>query len=310
MALDKDIDRNVQAGTHGSPSIDKKKNSDKHTNPEDVISKKVGDVVGGVSYAYDYAKVKDVDYFIEFTAYKYERGRQTKSSGRVKHAILRLPLMSGVNMNYNMNYSDADIQMFADAILSGAAATAEGVQGKTDAMLASANEAFGQAKGAIAQQAVNYVTAGGEYRAAAANTIGATKNPRTEATFVGIGMRSHAFAFILIPRNTYERDIIRNIIKAIKINQHPSTFKTEAVDLSNAFLNFPVEWTISFYSKDGEVLDIPPIPDCFLQSFGVGYNANGAPIFFDDGTATSYRLDLGFVEANQLTQEDIIDGGY
>lgn len=310
MALDQDINRNIVAGTHSAPALDKKKNSDKHTNPEDVLSKKLGDVVGGVSYAYDYAKVKDVDYFIEFTAYKYERDRQAKDSGRVKHAIIRLPLMSGVNMNYNMNYSDADIQLFADFVLSGGQSAIEGLQGKTDAMIKSAGEAFGQAKGAVAMQAADFVTAGSEYRAFAANTLGATKNPRTEATFVGIGMRSHAFAFVLIPRNPFERDIIRNIIKAIKINQHPSTFKTEAVDLSNAFLNFPVEWTIAFYSKNGEALDIPPIPDCFLQSFGVGYNANGAPIFFDDGTATSYRIDLGFVEANQLTQEDIIDGGY
>lgn len=310
MALDKNIDRNLKAGTHSSPAGDKKKNSDQHTNPDDVISKKIGDVVGGVSYAYDYAKVKDVDYFIEFTAYKYERGLSKKDSGRVKHAIIRLPLMSGINMSYNMNYSDADMQLFADALLSAGEASIEAIQGKAASSIAAAEAAFGQAKGAVAQQALNALTAGGEYRAIAANELGATKNPRAEATFVGIGMRSHSFAFILIPRNTDERDIIQNIIRAIKINQHPSTFKTEAVDLADAFLNYPVEWTIAFYSKDGSPLEVPPIPDCFLQSFGVGYNANGAPIFFDDGTPTSYRLDLGFVESNQLTQQDIIDGGY
>lgn len=308
---DININRNVTSGTHTLPISDKLSNTDINTDPTSVMEKKTGDVAGGVSYAYDYSKMKDVDYFIEFTAYKYERSRQDGNvKGRNKHAIFRLPLMSGITMNYNMNYSDADIDIFADAALSAANATVDYAIGNTDEMRSNASKAFGQTKGAFAQQVVNYATAGGEYRAIAANSLGATKNPRTEATFVGIGMRSHAFAFMLVPRNENEKNMINDIIKAIKINQHPTVFKTEAVDLSNAFLNFPVEWTISFYSKNGEVLNVPSIPDCFLQSFSVGYNANGAPIFFDDGSATSYRLDLGFVEANQLTQEDIIAGGY
>jgi hypothetical protein len=310
MALDQDTQRNVNAGLHNAPIAEKVKNDESRNNPEDVIARRTGDVVGGVSYAFDYSKIKDVDYFIEFTAYQYERGRQDGKGARPKQAIFRLPLMSGVNMSYNMNYSDADIQLFADAVLKSADAAINGVQGKTEQMIEDAASAFSGAKGAVAQQALNYATAGGEYRAIAANTLGVTKNPRTEATFVGIGMRSHAFAFLLVPRNRDERDMIRDIIKAIKLLQHPRTFKTEAIDLSDAFLEFPVEWTIAFYSKDGEPLDIPPIPDSFLQSFSVGYNANGAPIFFDDGTATSYRLDLGFVEANQLTQDDIRSGGY
>lgn len=311
LVANKDTDRNVASGTHTLPIADKLSNSDHSTDPSSVMERKTGDVVGGVSYDFDYSKMKDVDYFIEFTAYKYERGRQGgNTKGRNKHAIFRLPLMSGITMNYNMNYSDADIQLFAEAALSAAEATVDTMQGKTDAMLANASKAFGEATGAVAQQAVNYATAGGEYRAIAANTLGATKNPRTEATFVGIGMRSHAFAFMLVPRNEDEKNMINDIIRAIKVNQHPTVFKTEAVDLSNAFLNFPVEWTISFYSKNGSPLNVPSIPDCFLQSFSVGYNANGAPIFFNDGSATSYRLDLGFVEANQLTQDDIVAGGY
>jgi len=300
--------KTVKAGTTSAPASVKSLNDDSKNNPETVMKAKLGEVAGGVSYDYDYSKMKDVDYFIEFTAYKYLRGRQGNAP-RTKHAIFRLPLMSGINTNYSMNYSNADISLFIDALFS----TAKAGMNLYNGANASANleAAFAQTTGALTQQGISAITNGGVYGAAAANEVGIANNPRTEATFVGIGMRSHAFAFSLIPRNQEENDMINRIIRAVKLLQHPDVFVSDiAAGLSNAFLNFPVEWTISFYSSQTGILNIPTIPDCFLQSFGVSYNGNGSPIFFSDGSATSYRIDMGFVEGNQLTKTDIETGNY
>lgn len=302
MATD-NTSRNQANGTQSAPVKDKKKNNDDKSDPSKVMEKAKTQTSGGPQTTYDYSKISDVDYYIEFNVYKYERGRQSgTASGRSKVAVFRLPLMSNITMGYSMKYSDADIGLFGDAIISA-------MKGVGGGGAAEYTKALGQVTGALATQTADFVTQGSEYRAIASNQTGVAQNPRTEATYLGVNMRSHSFAFLLTPKNATEQEMIKKIIKAFKVHQHPNTFKSETIDLADAFLSFPDEWTITFHSRTGP-LEIPPIPDSFLQSVTVSYNGNGAPIFYDDGSATSYRIDIAFVEANQLNRNDIETGGF
>lgn len=131
-------------------------------------------------------------------------------------------------------------------------------------------------------------------------------NGRQESSFVSIGMRQHSFDWILIPRNQTETKIVLGIIQAMKLAMHPTL-----TGPGNSFLKYPTEFTIGFYSRiNGAKLNVPGIPDCSLSGFNITYNQNGAPRFHEDNTALSYRLSMAFIEGNQLTREDIINGGY
>lgn len=254
---------------------------------------------------FDYTKVRDVDYYIEFTSFKYQRGISGSSIGRGKEVVIRLPLLSSVSMNYNMEYTSKDMSLFYDSL---AGMTTDGLTGDFSNAIGQAIESSKQIVGAVEQTAYNMAAGQGEYTAQLNNVLGVAKNPRMEASFVGIGMRNHAMGFLLVPRNAQENEIIQNIIFAFKHRMHPRISDGAAAD---AFLKFPDEFTISFKSaKDGSLLNIPAIPDCFLSNFSVVYNQNGIARFFDDNNPTSYRLDLGFVEGNQLTRRDIEVGGY
>lgn len=257
---------------------------------------------------FDYSKVRDVEYYVEFTSFAYERGLNGQQTGRKKELVVRLPLLSSITHTYSMNYTTADMALFYDALISGAQAGGAAYKGDVAGAMQKLGMAAKQAGGALEQTGFNALSVGGEYTGILSNQLGISKNPRQEATFVGIGMRNHSMGFNLVPRNKEENIIINGIIQAFKTRMHPEIAKSQGIDV-DAFLGFPDEFVINFWSKDGKKL-APGIPDCFLAMFSVIYNANGQARFFDDGMATSYRIDLGFVESNQLTRRDIEVGGY
>lgn len=248
---------------------------------------------------FDYSLYSDVDPYIEITGYEYERFKQGDGI-RTPIMKVRLPLVGPVQSSYQMNYTQSDMSLTYDAIISGLQAAGLGDQQNTF------SNAANQAGGSFAQTAFNALANGGEFRNILANQLGIASNGRQESSFISIGMRNHSFDWILIPRNESETSTILQIIKLMKVNMHPLT-----TGPGNSFLKFPTEFTISFWSRSsGKPLNVPVIPDCSLSGFNVTYNQNGAPRFHDDNTALSYRLSMSFVEGNQLTREDIIAGNY
>lgn len=268
----------------------------------------------------------DVNYFIEFRIYKYDRflqGERRDQASRLK--TIRLPLQGPIVHSFQTNYSQFSSSLVADAILSGAALAGD----KTGATEAAGDfikksgvalPDFQFNSGAsrfstknLGQLATNELAIKAAINTASTfiprgqinNTLGASQNPRIETSFDGVGIRSHAFDFILVPRNEEETTIIKEIITAMKFHQLP-----DYADPDGIFLKYPEEFTIAFVDRDGNELGIPPIPDCFMQSFSAAYNGNGLPRFFQDNNATSYRLSMAFVEQNQLTRKDLVEGGY
>lgn len=262
----------------------------------------------------DYTKQKDVDHFIEFTSFEYKRGLSGVPNGRKKQMVVRLPLLGSITSSYNMNFTDHDMALFYDAITKGVVSIGDASVGNISGI----KDAFGEAAAAISQTVLAAAGGGGEYTAELGNTLGIAKNPRQEATFVGIGMRNHVFAFHLIPRNAYENQMIQDIAYTMKVRMHPALSKISSV-ITQAFLQFPDEFVINFKSKkyeNGNVvsgfsdLNVPQIPDCMLVAMDLIYNPSGQSRFFDDNNPSSYMLTMSFVEANQLTRENIIQGGY
>ena len=259
----------------------------KNTDPDDPQARPPTQVIGD----FNYNVISGVDYYIEIVGYDYERFIQGKENTKPRIIGIRLPLIGAIQSSYRMNYDQSGVQRAYQAAIDA-----------TNGELGAAGDALSD----TAKQVVkNFLQNGGEFRTALSNQQGSTINENMESSFVSIGIRDHSFSWNLIPRNDTESALILDIIKYSKMLMHPTKAGGQ-----NALLNYPAEFTIGFYRKDGTPLNIPSIPDCFLTSLSVVYNGNGMARFHKNGEAVSYNITMGFMEGQQLTREDIALGNY
>jgi hypothetical protein len=135
-----------------------------------------------------------------------------------------------------------------------------------------------------------------------------TANPRREMLFKDVTIRSHSFTFQFAPRNQEEADTVLNIIRMLRYHAYPGLLGG-----GGHFFTFPAEFQATFYTiaPDGSVLvndNLPKLPRLALQSVSVDYSDAGDFKTFTDGKPAFIRIDLGFQEMEQLTNEHIIHG--
>lgn len=148
-------------------------------------------------------------------------------------------------------------------------------------------------------------------------TTRTVSNPRREALFKDVGIRSHSFTFEFAPRNSQEAETVLNIIRMLRYHAYPGLLGG-----GGHFYTFPAEFDMTFYtvakaisasSADsfGAVTvndNLPRMPRLALVSVSVDYSNAGDYKTFHDGKPAFIRLDLGFQEMEQLTNEHIIHG--
>lgn len=146
----------------------------------------------------------------------------------------------------------------------------------------------------------------GAVRAAAERTV---QNPRREMMFRDVGIRSHSFSFDFAPRNEKEAETVLNIIRMLRYHAYPGLQGG-----GGHFFTFPAEFELTFYTIDdsnGMVVvndNLPKLPRLALQSVSVDYSAAGDFKTFTDAKPAFIRLELGFQEMEQLTNEHIVHG--
>ena len=142
-------------------------------------------------------------------------------------------------------------------------------------------------------------------QAVSANLLGRSGiviNPNLELLFQGPKLRSFRYNFKFTPRDDGEAKIIRTIIKVFK--------KTMAVRQSpgSLFLGVPSVYDIKYIYKSGD--DHPflnKIKPCALTGFNVNYTPDGSYMTYQDGSMTSYAVDMQFDELEPIYNEDIDD---
>jgi hypothetical protein len=142
-------------------------------------------------------------------------------------------------------------------------------------------------------------------QAVTANLLGRSGiviNPNLELLFQGPKLRSFRYNFKFTPRDDGEAKIIRTIIKVFK--------KTMAVRQSpgSLFLGVPSVYDIKYIYKSGN--DHPflnKIKPCALTGFNVNYTPDGSYMTYQDGSMTSYAVDMQFDEIEPIYNEDIDD---
>lgn len=224
-----------------------------------------------------------------------------------------------IQVNYSINYGEAtnyleylsgnDVSGAAGALANPVGAAATG--GTALAAIIGAAKAGAGVRGRILAGLAGAAT--GAYAAINnSNGIGQTVsihqkqmlNPHKAALFEGVNFRRHNFQFELIARNAAESDTINEILRVFKIHAHPEA--GNANDQSS-FFKWPSAWQIGLYSPARKYLYA--ISTSHLTNININYTAGGTRSFYSDtGAPVAIRLNLEFMETEQLTRERIRQG--
>jgi len=134
-------------------------------------------------------------------------------------------------------------------------------------------------------------------------------NPRREAMFRDVGLRTHSFTFEFAPKNQEEAQSVLNIIRMFRYHAYPALRGG-----GGHFFKFPAEFDAQFYTIDdasGSAMvndNLPKLPRLALTNISVDYSAAGDYKTFYDAKPAFIRMELQFQEMEQLTNEHIIHG--
>jgi len=140
-------------------------------------------------------------------------------------------------------------------------------------------------------------------QAVRANLLGRTGivvNPNLELLFQGPKLRSFRYTFTFTPRDPKEASVIREIIKTFK-----KTMAVKRTEGSN-FILPPDLYEIRYIFNGGT--DHPflnKIKPCALTGFNVNYAPDGSFMTYQNGSMTSYGIDMQFDEIEPIYNDDI-----
>ena len=129
---------------------------------------------------------------------------------------------------------------------------------------------------------------------------GKVMNPNMELLFTGPNLRTFSYSFRFTPREDAEARMVKRIIKMFKAAMAP---RRKGGQL---FLESPHVFKLKYYFKNGQEHPfLNKIKTCALQSFNVQYAPDGSYMTYDDGSMTSYTVNMSFGELNPIYEDDI-----
>ena len=129
-------------------------------------------------------------------------------------------------------------------------------------------------------------------------------NPNLELLFEGPALRTFAYNFQFTPRESREAKLVRKIIRFFKENMAVKK------GTDTLFLKTPNVFTLKYIFKSGgQHPFLNKIKMCALSNCSVQYNPDGSYMTYEDGSMTSYGLQLSFQEMNPIYSRDWEKGG-
>ena len=135
-----------------------------------------------------------------------------------------------------------------------------------------------------------------------ARSSGEIINPNLEILFSDVTVRNFQFAYKLTPRNKYESEQVKLIIRAFKRNMAPQAIGDDGA--GDFFLRTPNVFKLRYRSgvKDHPFLN--KFKQCFLTDMQTTYTGEGVYSTYDDGTPVSILLNLSFKEIQPIYDID------
>jgi hypothetical protein len=134
-------------------------------------------------------------------------------------------------------------------------------------------------------------------------TTGTITNPNLELLFNSVNLREFTFTFDFSPRDSYEGEIVKQIIKTFKKSMSAKTnvFGGPGAGL---LISAPDVFELKFKSggKNHPFLNV--FKTCALLDIRLDYTASGNYSTYSDGTPVHISMSLTFKELNPIYNED------
>ena len=132
-----------------------------------------------------------------------------------------------------------------------------------------------------------------------ARESGGILNPNMELFFNGVALRSFKFSFKLTPRNKPEADMIKEIIRTLKINMAP-----KIPTGNNNYLLTPNVFELAYKKGNQDHPFLHKFKQCALTDMSVNYTGDGIYATYADATPISMIMDLTFKELEPIYDSD------
>lgn len=139
----------------------------------------------------------------------------------------------------------------------------------------------------------------------AARINGTPINPRVEILFATTPQRQFVFEVLMAPRNEYESESIKKIVRTMRFHAAPEI----SGPWGSTFIP-PAEFDITFFNKGVENVHIPRINTCVLNRIEVDYSPTGVYSTFNNGHPVAVRLSMSFTEVEILSKLRIAQEGF
>lgn len=157
----------------------------------------------------------------------------------------------------------------------------------------------------FASKAVNLLGGNTSFEGVLARSTGQILNPNTELLFNGVKLRSFNFSFNLAPRNGDEAEMVKNIIRTLKISMSPST-TIENGNQTGIFLQSPNVFRLKYKTGSNNHQFLNSFIVAALTNVQVNYTGSGTYMTYDDGSKTPVHMvmQLSFQELSPVYAED------
>jgi hypothetical protein len=148
-------------------------------------------------------------------------------------------------------------------------------------------------------------SAGGNVSAQSAlsRTTGAVINPNLELLFNGVNLREFNFTFDFAPRDAFEGQVVKQIIKTIKRSMSAKT-NVFGGPGSGLVISAPDVFEIKYKSGNADHPFLNAFKTCALLDMRLDYTASGNYSSYSDGTPVHTSMLLTFKELNPIYAED------
>lgn len=223
------------------------------------------------------------------------------------YANVFLPMQPGISDTNGVSWNEDPLNPF-QAALGGLAAKTISVAGSGDVV----NAARGLAQGLIDtgtnlannKSLQNYISAYFAGQAVGTNlvarTTGTVLNNNLELLFNGPKLRTFRYSYRFTPRDEDEARMVRRIIRFFKREMSPEVVAT------GLFLASPNVFRLKYISrnKDRQNPFLNKIKFCALTDMSVNYTPDGTYMTYQDGSMTSYEVELQFSELEPIYKND------
>lgn len=155
--------------------------------------------------------------------------------------------------------------------------------------------------------AANALLGQGGINQAISRATGQVFNQNTEFLFNGVQIRApFNFSYDLVPRNQYESDVVKMIIRSFKKYMSPKS-KLNGSQSRGLFISAPAIFRLEFRSGGKPHPFLHKFKPCALTQMNVNYNASGQYATYGDRTPVHMQLSLQFQELTPIYFEDQFD---